>query len=843
MTYLMQLRGDVSSVKIVGGKGASLQRLVRAGAPVPPAWAIAAAAFEAHLQHPAVAAALREAESTKQWAPVRRAIADAPVSDVLLAALTECGAQPGVTWAVRSSAVDEDGQRHSFAGQHDSLLQVDGAALAAAVRTCWASAFSERAMAYRARNGGGRPVMAVVLQHMVDAECAGVLFTTDPTGAHRDTLILEAVKGLGEALVSGTVAPQRWRITRGTHVFSERPVEPPLLTDAAVRDLCARAVALETEWKAPLDLEWALADGRPWLLQARPITTSAKPSRVLVWTNTNTGELMPDVATPLSFSLVERFVSALFRGLLTPFGISLGAFPIVGRVGGRLYFCLNTLLALLRVVPGLARRNPAEFFGGNPDAMRAAVERLKPEDVMQVHIEWLTFFSGIFTAVRSMWRARNVESEAILAGVRAAVSEQLQGDPRRLSEVELAGHIREAESAVFGPDRGFFTLMVGMACLNAVAVLTAKWLGDATGALAGRLLSGLGGMASADAGHALFRLAANVRGTALQPVLEASAPWGETRATLEASEAGRAFLSEFDAFHRRYGHHARGEIDVAVPRWSEQPEATLATLRAFLGAMPADPPEAVHARRQRERLALEADVAKRLGWPRRAVFASVLGRAHQALVLRENLKSLSIECIAAVRRHALEAGNRLSARGVLSTRDDVFLLSLDELDAVLRGGVSPSLDELERRRRELETFRHLTPPELVVGSLEASAPARPPNVASGNSLTGLAVSPGVVEGVARVVLRADETVRVAPGEILVAPFTDPGWTPYFVAAAAVVVDVGGMLSHGSIVAREYGIPAVVNVGSATTWVKTGQRIRVDGDRGVVTLVDPPVHRG
>jgi pyruvate,water dikinase len=328
----------------------------------------------------------------------------------------------------------------------------------------------------------------------------------------------------------------------------------------------------------------------------------------------------------------------------------------------------------------------------------------------------------------------------------------------------------------------------------------------------------------------------------LHAALRGTAGGAELETRLAGLGDGAEFLRRWATFLERHGHQARGGMDPAQPRWAEQPGFVLDMLRVYLGFDADSDPLVVRESRLRERERLLSDCLRRLGDPfRRGVLKAVIWASQRGLVQRENVKNEGVRLVAAIRRAVLEAGRRLVLRGVLPAREDVFFLRLEELEPVLcsRPGFNVAAVIGERKAAHARDGA-LEPPPLIVGkwdpALKPAEPTGPVQGGVGCVLHGVAVSPGVVTGPARVIRQCDGGERLRAGEILVAPYTDPGWTPYFLAAAGVVVDVGGQLSHGSVVAREYGLPAVVNVRTATTLIKTGQRIRVDGTCGVVTVV-------
>jgi pyruvate,water dikinase len=290
---------------------------------------------------------------------------------------------------------------------------------------------------------------------------------------------------------------------------------------------------------------------------------------------------------------------------------------------------------------------------------------------------------------------------------------------------------------------------------------------------------------------------------------------------------------------KAHGHHCRGEIELYNRRWSETPDYILGLIRSYLGSMGKANPLENHKRIAAEREQLAQSCRRKLTNPvKRAVFNYLLVRAQYGSAFRENIKSELIKLMASMRSILLELGRKLAARSLIADSDDVFFLKLEELGPLTRNQSKVNIKEIiAARRAEYKKWQAISPPNLIIGKFDPDRYVPEEVNANVQQLKGMAVSPGVVSGKARVILRADDNEQVQAGEILVAPFTDPGWTPYFIPAAGIVMDQGGLLSHGAIIAREYGIPAVVNVGNATKIIKTGQTIRVDGDRGVVRILE------
>jgi len=833
------------AISLVGGKARNLALAARAGMPVPPGFVVTTTAFQTALAAIGIAAENFAADRLDA-AVLRARIAAAPippaVTDEILAAWRAAGGSRA--YAVRSSATAEDLPDASFAGQQDTFLNVTGRdAILAAVRNCWASLFTDRAIAYRAKNATPHEsaAMAVIVQEMIPADAAGVLFTADPlTGA--DRIVIEGCVGLADALVGGSIAPERVVLSKADASVIERTdaVGASCLTDDLVSKLAALGRRAQEVFGAPQDVEWAVASGRIWLIQSRPITGSAplahRPPQV--WTNANTGEVLPDVMTPLTWSLVQRFVHALMGIFFTRLGIELREGDIFGSIAGRAYFNASFVAAYMQAFPRPLRMNPQEVFGGAdaPEDVKKAI--LAPENLPHVRVSRLSLFAHLPGFV--LWFATRTRRKAdkTLAKLSRRCDELAAQDVPALSGAELIQPMTRLEADILGNADGIAYSATGMSWFGHFRKVCANWLGSKDGSLANKLLSGTGGLDSADAGLDMWRLAAFAHA---RPQVEAAllvTPGAPDRKALSHVEGGWAFLAQWDAFTARHGHHARAEVDINAPRWSETPGYIADIVRGFLASMGKVDAVADYERRSLERHELIAECRARLRNPlKRAVFKWLLAKTSEGVRYRENVKSEMVRVLASLRPRILEFGERLRRRSVFTRRDDVFFLTFDELIEISRGGASPGIAaKVSERRAEYAFNRTLTPPPVVMEPYDPRAwltPAAAPDV---TTFTGLAVSAGVATGPARVVLRTDEGSTVLPGEILVAPFTDPGWSPYFLTAAGIVMDLGGMLSHGSIVAREYGIPAVVNVGPATRIIKTGQLLRVDGNTGTVTLL-------
>ena len=842
---------------LVGGKVFNLGKLITAGLPVPSGFCVTTTAFDLFLASCPRRTELshllaqcsgdeigRIAELSRE---IRSCLAEVhvpeTVKDAVLSAWREAGGEQSL--AVRSSATVEDAAGMSFAGQFESILNVRGAdALLAAIKTCWLSLFSERALVYLARQRvpAEKVRMAVLVQEMVEASHAGVVFTADPLTGATDRFVVEYVSGLGEGLVQGTIQPGRVVVEKRTGRVLASP-ENEVLSSATLENLCNLARQTEHLFGSPQDIEWAQRDGGVFLLQSRPITTKA-PVKTWedrqIWTNVNIGEVVPDVMTPITWSIMQSLlgvVGSIFRLV----GADVTRAPLAGLVAGRLYSNANTSLAAVRPFSFLHKGLPdlARALGGDlVEAYRQAPLTLSLEDLPDLGFRWPKYILSwpriLFDLITHLPR----RGDASMARLKNRTDELVRLDLGAMSAPELTHFcIRLFREAFKDWDLLYFAAQ--MAVLPVFKKACRDWLGESDLTLGGRLFAALGGMPDAEAGLALWRLAvlAHADGDT-EAAVSSEKSWPEVRSRLRLTEHGRKFLTAWDAFMTEHGHHCRGELELFNARWSETPDYILGLVRGYLRSMGQSDPLENQRRLAEERERLTVQCRARLKNPiKRWIFSHSLRRAQELTVYREKLKSQVVRQFAFTRRVLLVLGQRLHEQGGLSCRDDIFFLEVSELEPVTTGGASFDWRErIESRRREYEKNLKLNPPRIVNGRFDPNAPAWPVANADAKFLTGIPVSPGIVTGPARVILRADDYEQVLAGEILIAPFTDPAWSPYFITAAGLVVEQGGILSHGSIVAREYGLPAVTNVASATRVIRTGDLVQVDGNRGRVSVL-------
>lgn len=853
----------------VGGKGLNLGILAAAGLPVPGGFCLTTAASRAvaeDLEGLSAALDSMRPETTPDLfeaaARVRALILDTaipePVAEALRAAYAELGDDEPV--AVRSSATAEDLPEASFAGQQDTFLNVAGMeALLDAVRRCWASLWTDRAVAYRAANGiGQREVgIAVVVQRMVQAEAAGVLFTADPVTGTRGQAVIDAARGLGDAVVSGSVNPDHFVLdTASGRVLERRPGNQPEagqgpapgksgVTDAQLRELAALGAVAEDVFGAPQDVEWAAdAVGKIWLTQSRPITTlypvpegvdPAAGTRVFLCASLAQGLVRP--ITPMGLALLQQLSSANDSGWqmraagMRPY---IDLTPVVRSKSGR-----RTVLRMFRVAEARSAELLQTLY---EDPRFSVVPGSKSPNLFAANGVKLLIQLAPRLA-EAVWRP-----EAALRRVRSFAEEldKLLECSEPATAVQRMDYVERIMGGAFlnvvprvipVPGTGFALLGVARWLLRGIA---------APGELQ-TVLRGLPNNVTSEMDLQLWQLASEVRTDPAAAQVLATEPADELSRRYAAGALPPVLQQKLGAFLARFGHRAVAEIDLGMPRWGEDPAHLLGVITNYLRVTdPQQAPDAQFARAAAQAEEKAADLvarAARHGRLRAAIVSLALRRARQLCGLREQPKYYLVVILAALRRQLAAVGAELAGSARIAEAGDIFFLQPDEVRVGLRGVDLQQLVADRRRVYERELRRRLIPRLLLSDGTDVEAAvARDSGAPAGGGepgrpvLAGSPASAGTITGKARVILDP-VGAHLEPGEILVAPSTDPGWTPLFLTAGALVMEMGGIISHGAVVAREYGIPAVVGVPEATMRLVTGQTIRVDGAAGTITLAD------
>ena len=837
-----------TEVACTGGKGATLARLFQAGLPVPPGCILSPDAFSAFL-------VAQHMSPTGSPDAIRQALRTAPLPAVLEADLQEAlAAVPAAPhgWAVRSSAVLEDHATTSYAGVYESFLEIPAEELRAYIRACWASWWSERAVAYRRQVGepDATPRMAVVLQHMVPARCAGVAFTAEPLHGDRTRMVINAAPGLGVAVVSGIVQPEQYTLakTPDLRLLETRllhPNGPALLPPEVVLQLGALCQRLETLCGSPQDVEWAWDGTACWIVQSRPITTLG--DAVLngtddIWGNANLKDVIPGLVSPFTWSLMQPQLEGAMRQQYAKAGyLVLPERPLIRRFWGRPYFNIS-----------LFNEAGYTLYGTNPELQAAQLGGMVPPRArppaspsLWQRLRWLRNILRFvrianraartaptqFAMVQQRWRE---ERQNLPHLDRAVLLEKLAHHGEVTQPfLEFHLHLTWAMSGNFSALRAMVARVVSQEALGqGPSPLPSPSGRGSAASLAAELVTGIGDVSSAEHSYRLWELSRLARQSPQVMAFLAHGKWD----TWQQELTGTTFAEAWHEFLETFGHRALYEVEMANPRWREQPDYLFEVLATYAGLpqtrAPFDPEE-----QARRRQAAEQEVCRRLTPWRRAWVRTVLRRTQAFSRLRENSKSHLVQLIDIGRLMALRAAHFLLQDDLLEDAETIFYLRIEEVQAALRGAMPVEtvrhLIAQRRLERQRDAARHL--PDLFIGERPLYTETLP---AQGTVLTGLPSSPGRVTGIARVLYSPQESARLQPGEILVAPSTDPGWTPLFLLASGLVMETGGYLSHGAIVAREYGIPAVLNIPLATQHIPDGSCILLDGAQGIVQLLPP-----
>ena len=855
---------------LVGGKTAGLARLIAHGFRVPSGLCVTTEAYQSCLQ-------TRGFSPTERWNHLLRTSTEdrshvlvdcqAVIRNIdchdLMALVQQAVSrfdQPAHTlWAVRSSATNEDAMHASFAGLYRTHLGVPLSRMEWAIKDLWASVWDERVIQYHQQSGLSEapPAMAIVIQPMLDAQVAGVAYSVHPLTGRADTVLVNAVPGLAVPLVEGTVTPDQYvlrvspngptvtvveriiakkerALRLGAEGVREEAVlqgdaEYSSLTDVQLTELARVTKEVEQALHAPVDIEWLIDERGLWLLQARPITHRLDPSLLTnddcEWSRANFKETLPELPSPLGLSFLERFMEAYIiapyrrLGCTIPVGVT-----SVRILHGRPYINMTLMHSLILQLRGNASL-VTEQMGGESLTTIPGVQPLG----------WRSYVRAGLLSVREMAKAlrygpawfKEMKNFAVLCQpdrVRCLTDRDLSF---RLDDLErwLATH-----ELTFGIAGGVSL------CLQALGTLLPRWLGEDWRALLNAALQGQGSVVSAQQIVRLAELAEIARfEPAVFRLLTADAP---IPANFRQSLKDTEFLRAFERYLEEYGHRGVGESDVMSPRFADQPELLLSIVRARLLSPATAAPTDILARQASVRAQALGEIRRRCGWflHRWLIFAWWYRRLCRFFALREANRHHLMYYSMAARNLLLRLGELLVEQGVLGSREDMFFLTLDERVDVTAGRQRDWSEVVRGRRVERERHRLVTVPDTIRDWKDVC------NVYAGHdadlserALRGIPVSAGSISGPARLVRSMADWGRVRAGDIIVTSVIDPGMAPLFVIAGGLVAEMGGTLSHGAIIAREYGLPAIVNVQGATVRICEGDVLMVDAMRGAVVI--------
>lgn len=872
---------DRTKALLVGGKGANLGELSKInGIRVPDGFCVTTDAYKkAVAQTPELPGLLEQiaqldaadSESISELSrEIRRAIEEtaipAEIADEIARSLAELGESDA--WAVRSSATAEDLATASFAGQQDTYLNVVGREeILKRVRMCWASLFTDRAVTYRIQNGFDhrKMALAVVVQRMIFPAAAGILFTADPITSNRKVSSIDASFGLGEALVSGLVNADNYKVRDGAILekkigakklaiqaaqgggTQETAIEPArqnqqVLTDERIRALEEIGRLIELHFGSPQDIEWCLRDGEFFIVQSRPITTlfpipEVKDGKNHVYMSFSHQQMMTDAMTPFGLSFFQTaFQDKPSKKPRAPYFIP---------IGGRLYFDLAHDLSS----PVARRIMLASMARIDPLVLSALKSLIKRKDFMKsLSRNGRSFFStgsGYFSVGLVVQTIKNIRRNdpnavpALIARNEASVREakrrmtSLREDELFPAIVEVLGRMSEG---VTGP-RSMGAVFAGTLSLSWVNKNMEKWLGEkgAGDALAKSVPNDVTSAMGLD----LLDVADVVR---LYPAVVEylQHPRDETfLADLAELEGGDAVIRALQTYLDKYGMRCPGEIDITRPRFNEQPTALVPMILSNIRNLEPNAHETLFARGLHEAQEKERELLNRLeqrrGGRRKASKArKKISLMRTFIGYREYPKYLIVQYYWIIKQALLREADRLVQEGVIDEKEDIYYLEYEELQQAVR---SKQVDYgvIAKRKEEYAAWSKLAPPRVMTSEGEVISGAYETGRIPPGALAGVPASSGVVEGRARVILSMGDA-QMEAGDILVTPFTDPSWTPVFVSIKGLVTEVGGTMTHGAIVAREYGLPSVAGVEDATRRIHDGQRIRVNGTEGYVEIV-------
>ncbi len=871
---------DSTRLPDVGGKGANLGEMSKAGFPVPQGFCVTTAAYREFI------AASREMDklldSLDRLQPdqldeigrlgrrIRDHLQSVIMPETVKSAIIEGWQASGEDreYAVRSSATAEDLPTASFAGQQETYLNVKGAGqLLQAVQQCWASLFTDRSIVYRARNGfDHRAVfLSVVVQRMVFPEVSGIMFTADPVTGNRRIVSIDASFGLGEALVSGIVSADLYQVkadklikkqvakkeiaiyarpeggTEKVELTVEMQTVPALSDEQTVR-LARMGRSIEEHFGSPQDIEWCLADSEIFILQSRPITTlypvpPIADDQIHLFLSFGHVQMMTEVIKPLGISVLRTFIPL---GKSSPLAES----DLLVEAGGRMY---TDAITRLLEYPQLRKRLPEILLNLDELFSRAVQDFIGREEFRAAarsdkKVKFTLVRKAFPTALAILRNILYRDNDQAIDMMNRFITEKVDENRKLLLEVSGPDRITQIQEMLhtmlpMTVAKIAQYLPTALITYKLIENLSRKWLGDT--AELGFISKSPPGNVTTEMGLALGDVADAVRNHPAVIEYLGHAADETFFEDLRAVPSGDDVLPVFLGFFERYGMRGTGEIDVTRSRWREVPTQLVpAILSHIKGVGPGQHRLDFLAGNKEAELAagrlLDRLRQKPLGLYKARIMRRLI-TVHRSLIgIREHPKYFIVQNFDLIKQAILQEAAQLVKAGILEHPEEVFWLSLREIKEVIE---TQQLDRnlITRRQEKFQRDEKMAPPRAITSEGEIIT-AKPGAHVPPGALAGSPVSAGTVEGRARVILKLGEA-KMDKGDILVTPYTDPGWTPLFPLAAGLVTEVGGLMTHGAVVAREYGIPAVVGIDNATRKIRDGQKIRVDGTQGFVEILE------
>lgn len=872
---------DKTMLSAVGGKGANLGELSKIpGLRVPDGFCVTTVGFRQTVKN------LDEFDSymnqLKNVKPnemgkisaisrqIRLLIENAPMDKELKNAITVQISLSGEdsAYAVRSSATSEDLPEASFAGQQDTFLNLHGKdSILTHIKKCWASLFTDRAVTYRIKNGFDHEsvLLSVVVQKMVLPDCSGIMFTADPITSNRKVLSIDAGYGLGEALVSGLTSADNYRVREGKILEKnvrnqklaivadsnggtvQRKIEidkqgTQWLTDAQILELELIGRTIEKYFGCPQDIEWAVADGEFYILQSRPITTlypvpKAKDGCLRIYSSYGHQNMMTDAFKPLGISFNDMFMSFAIAGKTS-------------HAGGRIYFDFSSDMK-----SPIMRKLMIDSYESQDHLMCMALRKVSSDKEFVKHLpkgkSAMSFMANpqiISIAVRSQKEAKkgatniaaHVKEQRIVIEkqteeIRSALREKIDGEVFAY----IDEYAKNFGKRFFNKDNQMLygLMMIQLQYYNWVKKHMKKWLQEENAI--DELTKSVLGNVTTEMGFALMDLADTARKhpdlCAYLENAKIESLWDD----INGLDGGGDFARELHDFLYKFGMRCQGEIDITRPRWNEDPTAVfpmiLVNVRNFQEGAGAALFEKGRLESEQKAKEYLERIEKLPGGRRKAKTAKHKIEVLRSIIgYREYPKYTFMSFFLPFKESLMREAERLAQSGAVDAPGDVFYLYFNEFWEVAKTG-KVDKDLIESRKREFKLYEKLTPPRVITSEGEIiTGEYTVENIPEG-ALPGTPVSVGVIEGRARVILDPSKA-DLMEGDILVTVFTDPSWTPLFVSAKGLVTEIGGVGTHGAVIAREYGIPGIVGVENATTLIKDGQRIRINASAGYVELL-------
>ncbi len=870
---------DKKDLALVGGKGANLGEMTKAGFPVPFGFCVTTESYKEFINYNKlydfIVEEIKDANienigiiGTK----IREKIEQSEMPEKVEQEIIKAANQIGIDnyYAVRSSATAEDLAFASFAGQQDTYLNIKGkASLINSVRNCWASLFTDRAILYRLQNKiqHEKIHMSVVVQKMVLPDIAGIMFTADPVSGHRGVISIDASYGLGEALVSGLVSPDIYKFkkesleieskniadkkmaimpiqgggTRTVDITGEKSVSQ-VMKDSEIKKLAELGMEIERHYGCPQDIEWCLENDNLYIVQSRAITSlfplptpMPKDDGMHTYISINHLQVMTDPISPLGIDL--------FRDML-PFGKNIKReekYKILASAGGRIYADVSGLMhsekikgKLLELLTNadvlmaealrelLKRKDFEKTFNRKRANLKPFLKYIAPAAVKVIKNLVFTNPDGTIKFMNNYIKQREEDTLKAILNANQGVE--------RLNVIYKKASLYEDAKKVIP------YLAPGIIAFKVLEKLEIKLLG--TSNYTNIITKGLEGNITTEMGLLTGDLADMVRKS--QSLIDEfeNEDYKTLPLRINKVKGNDEFKRFFNDFINQYGVRASGEIDIARERWIENPEPLVKSILATIRTSK----EGAHREEYKNTIEKAKAAAENMVKEIQAKHGKFKAKIARRLILvlrndfpiREHHKFMMMRICMIFKNALLEEAKVLVQKGHLNKEKDIFYISFEELYKAIEN--NESLKALvEQRKEEYEHYKKLNAPRVITSEgEEIKAGYKRENLPEG-ALIGIPVSSGIIEGIAKVITDPSKAA-LNKGEILIAPFTDPGWTPLFINAAGLVMEVGGLLTHGTVVAREYGIPAVVGISEATQKIKTGQKIRVDGNNGYVMVI-------